>query len=32
MSKMNWNRAIFYLLGAFTGAFVFKSVGRIVGK
>jgi hypothetical protein len=32
MSKLNWNRAIFFLLGAFFGQWVFGYLGRLVRK
>lgn len=32
MGKLNWNRLIFYGLGAFTGSIVFGFFGNILGK
>jgi hypothetical protein len=34
MSKMNWNRLGFFILGTFLGGWVFGAIGRIlsVGK
>jgi hypothetical protein len=32
MSKLNWNRAIFFVLGTFLGGWVFGAVGRTIRK
>lgn len=32
MSKLNINRAVFFVLGAFLGGWVFRAVGGVVGR
>lgn len=32
MSKLNWNRLIFFVLGAVGGGWVFGTLGRILRK
>lgn len=32
MSKMNWNRLGFFLLGTFTGGWVLGAIGSVLGK
>jgi hypothetical protein len=32
MGKLNWNRVIFYFLGAFTGGIVLGFFGGLTGK
>lgn len=32
MSKLNWNRAVFFALGTFFGGYVLGLVGRVLGK
>lgn len=32
MSKLNWNRLIFFVAGSFLGGYVFGWVGRLVKK
>lgn len=32
MSKMNWNRLIFFVAGTFLGGYVLGAVGGIFGK
>lgn len=32
MSKLNWNRAIFFVLGTFLGGYVFGALGALFGR
>jgi hypothetical protein len=32
MSKLNWNRAIFFAAGTFLGGWVIGIVGRVLGR
>lgn len=32
MSKLNWNRAGFFVLGTFLGGYVFGFIGSLIGR